>query len=496
MSLSEFLDSPWKKSHDGYAGAVFGVRPAPEFATSEVVVASLYRACGFEGYTESEVPKAGRDFDKTTKATKSSKDEPGQIKLDTWRTVLHSVLESPKRKNQSSKRFLQLCPVVPDVALYSGSPRLAGSSWNPGALVQRMIVMGCDSRDAAEGLWQRLFDALSISESDDLWARWLNDEFHRRKDNTNQWKKAPLQLHDIDFPDAEKLKLRYPAQQFVRDLDAVIAAKGRMTRRQWISILEAVLRLGSAMHVIWLCSVNGKLWARAKDILNGGSAAPTIEEISESYISGERRYLAYGNAATAFVKQYASDYLVARIGLNLVLWILEDLKIEVPTLRSCVDIRVFFELLVKHRERIVNEKLWARYSNLTESEAKTISCRKGVGSNIEEFINHTLRKRETAADNLRGYDQGYILKKRGQAESGALTVSLGPVAVLALVHSCLKEAAGPRSVRKLCDHIAAYGIDVDLDDVANSELGKNLRMLGLVLDSPDAESGMLLVPPF
>ncbi len=356
--------------------------------------------------------------------------------------------------------------------------------------------MGCDSRDAAEGLWQRLFDALSISESDDLWARWLNDEFHRRKDNTNQWKKAPLQLHDIDFPDAEKLKLRYPAQQFVRDLDAVIAAKGRMTRRQWISILEAVLRLGSAMHVIWLCSVNGKLWARAKDILNGGSAAPTIEEISESYISGERRYLAYGNAATAFVKQYASDYLVARIGLNLVLWILEDLKIEVPTLRSCVDIRVFFELLVKHRERIVNEKLWARYSNLTESEAKTISCRKGVGSNIEEFINHTLRKRETAADNLRGYDQGYILKKRGQAESGALTVSLGPVAVLALVHSCLKEAAGPRSVRKLCDHIAAYGIDVDLDDVANSELGKNLRMLGLVLDSPDAESGMLLVPPF
>jgi hypothetical protein len=27
-------------------------------------------------------------------------------------------------------------------------------------------------------------------------------------------------------------------------------------------------------------------------------------------------------------------------------------------------------------------------------------------------------------------------------------------------------------------------------------LGRNLRMLGLILDSPDAESGMLLVPPF
>jgi hypothetical protein len=44
--------------------------------------------------------------------------------------------------------------------------------------------------------------------------------------------------------------------------------------------------------------------------------------------------------------------------------------------------------------------------------------------------------------------------------------------------------------------LARYGLDVDRDDVSKSELGRRLRMLGLVLDSPDAESGMLLVPPF
>jgi hypothetical protein len=51
-------------------------------------------------------------------------------------------------------------------------------------------------------------------------------------------------------------------------------------------------------------------------------------------------------------------------------------------------------------------------------------------------------------------------------------------------------------VQRLCQHLGFYGIDVDRDDIAKSDLGRKLRMLGLVLDSPDAESGMLLVPPF
>jgi hypothetical protein len=51
-------------------------------------------------------------------------------------------------------------------------------------------------------------------------------------------------------------------------------------------------------------------------------------------------------------------------------------------------------------------------------------------------------------------------------------------------------------VRRLSQHLAAYGATVDHRDIATNDLGHQLRMLGLVLDSPDAESGMLLVPPF
>lgn len=44
MSIAEYLVDPWKKSHKAYSYSAFGIRPAPEFATSEVVVSSLYRA--------------------------------------------------------------------------------------------------------------------------------------------------------------------------------------------------------------------------------------------------------------------------------------------------------------------------------------------------------------------------------------------------------------------------------------------------------------------
>ena len=102
----------------------------------------------------------------------------------------------------------------------------------------------------------------------------------------------------------------------------------------------------------------------------------------------------------------------------------------------------------------------------------------------------------TADAALRGYDQGYQLRKKADYPSAPWIVSLGPVALLAFTHCCLLEAASPRSVTRLCEHLGRYGVDIDRDDIAESEIGMRLRTLGLILDSPDAESGMLLVPPF
>jgi len=125
-----------------------------------------------------------------------------------------------------------------------------------------------------------------------------------------------------------------------------------------------------------------------------------------------------------------------------------------------------------------------------------LNCKKGIGANILEFSRHALGQRQTASQLLRGYDQGYVLKKRGSSPSSPWIVALGPVSILALVHCSLAGMRGPRSIHRLEQHLAAYGVVIDRHDIARNDLGMQLRMLGLVLDSPDAESGMLLLPPF
>lgn len=41
-----------------------------------------------------------------------------------------------------------------------------------------------------------------------------------------------------------------------------------------------------------------------------------------------------------------------------------------------------------------------------------------------------------------------------------------------------------------------YGINISSDSIQNKELGQQLRLQGLLLDSPDAESSMQILPPF
>ena len=493
MSLDDFLASPWKYSHGAYEESAFNIRPAPEFATAEVVLAATYRSSGFSGHAESGVPATGRQFDRLTSAG-GRREWRGTISQDSWRMVLHGALESPKQPKQSSKRFLQLCPMVPDAALYSGSARLAGNSWHPGMLVQRAVRLGGDTGRAADDLWARLHQALSVEASDDVWARWLQQEFVRWRGPSMEWKPTALQ-GESGLPDEDRKELRAPAVQFFKDLTAIVNAKPLMTRRQWISLLEAVMRLGAVSHVLWLCDVNDQLWRIARRVLDG-APPPSAADVLKLIANRPCDYLAYGRPGPPVIREFASRYLQSRLGMNLLLWRLGSIGEPTPKLKSTHDYVGLFRKVAQHRVSLGASGFGSDLRGLEDRESRTVGCTKGIGSNLVEFGRHTLGQRQTLEPGLRGYDQGYALKKKGDYSSAPWVASLGPVALLAFVHCCLAEVAGPRSVRRLCEHLSWYGLQVDMDNVAKGDLGRDLRMLGLILDSPDAEGGMLLMPPF
>lgn len=493
MSLEEFRADPWGNSHAAYGKrAFFHIVPAPEFATGEVIVSSLYRACGL-GLEEPKVPATGKEFAKASQMPKLHDASGSNVDLETWRVVINAVLESPKQKGQSSRRFLQMFPIVPDVALYSGSARLSGNSWNPGNLIRRMVAFGCKDELGSAATWDRLFNALGVDDNDDIWARWLQDEFRLRRRSAPAWSVKPWSPI-VSLPTQDKDRLVFPAQQFVRDLEGIILAKPYMTRRQWVSLLEAVVRLGSVAHVLWLCEVNHRVWLAIQGALTGDDSAITGVKIA----SCDTSFLTYGKPASSLMRDYASRYLIARLGINAVLWQLEELGKPVNSIDSLAELDNLVRGVRKERASLLEAGIMHTVLELREGEknARAIACKQGIGSNLVQFGLYVLGQRQASDETMRGFDQGYILRKNGDYASAKWIVSMGPVSILALVHCCLRDAAGPRSIQKLCQHLGLYGIGIHRDDVTASDLGRKLRTLGLVLDSPDAESGMLLIPPF
>jgi hypothetical protein len=497
MALQDFLGDPWKKSHPQFNGAIFNMYRSPEFSTGEVILSSLYRASGFAGVSERHVKRLGDELSKA--ADKAKKKDPGanEIQPDTWRTVLDRVIQSPKVAQQSSKRFMSLSPVVPDIAMYSGAARLTGNPWNPGQLIQRIVQMGGQQAGDEVHAWASLHEALGVGASDDIWARWLQAAFEKRRIGSGSWGPAGLGTLE-EFPHGDRALFMFPAKQFLTDLKGIVAAKPMMTRRQWTSLLEALLRIGSVSHVLWLCDVNDRLWNAARKLVEEESAQVPADraEAARNLMAVRKRMLPYGNPALPVLRDYVSKYLSARLGLNLLFWQLDELNVPVAPLTSIDGIVEFLREVKTHRAALSNAGLIRSYHELNERETRTITCKKGIGSNMMEFCQYTLGQRQTLDEALRGYDQGYFLRKRGTARNAPWHLALGPAAVLAMAHCCLHEVSGPRSVQRLAMHLACYGIEFDLHGLNDSDLGRQLRMLGLVLDSPDAESGMLLVPPF
>jgi hypothetical protein len=497
MALQDFIGDPWKKSHPLFNSAIFNMYRSPEFSTGEVILSSLYRASGFESVSERSVKTLGDELSKAADKAKKKAASANDIQPDTWRTVLDRVIQSPKVAQQSSKRFMSLSPVVPDIAMYSGAARLSGNPWNPGELIQRIVQMGGQAAGDETRVWSLLHEALGVSENDDIWARWLQGAFEKRRIGSGSW--APVEIRQLDvFPYEDRGLFMFPARQFSKDLEGIISAKRMMTRRQWTSLLEALLRIGTVSHVLWLCDVNDRIWNCVRQLVEHEEANPPRDrnEVASILFSVKKRMLPYGNPAIPVLRDYVSKYLSSRLGLNLTFWHLEEMRVSVGPLNSLDGVLAFLRSVKANRKALANAELIHSYHELNEHETRTITCRKGIGSNMMEFCQYTLGQRQTLDEALRGYDQGYFLKKRGSARNSPWLLALGPAAVLSMAHCCLHEVSGPRSVQRLAMHLACYGIEFDLHGLNDSDLGRQLRMLGLVLDSPDAESGMLLVPPF
>ncbi len=501
MTVAGFIGDPWKddRTHSAYSGSFLHMRPAPEYATGEVVVASCYRNFVFPGLiSEGKVPQYGRDLDKRLRKASAKPANAGHLRASDLSAVIDGPLRSPKQPNQTAKRFLQITPVVPDAAIYSLSARLTHNSWNPGLLIMRMIGYGSTSSEQFARQASELRDALSIDSSDELWARFFQSELA-------EWRPREVHLDDASagtLPEEVPAVRNWrqspssiPASQFVADLHRIIELKPQLTRRQWITFVESLLRLAAASHLFWVCQMNQRVLALAWDVLDSESAPRA--DLIHAELSKTASIWRYNQGAARTIRHFAREFVIGRAGINLLLWHCDE--VGIPTDHSLDNNATIAQLLCnlhRSRDRFPRETFRRNLEEVLDADPRVTACKRGISSNVAEFLRHVLGQRQTTEAGLDSYDQGYYLRKRGEYASAPWHVSFGPVATIMMVHCSVAGALGAQTVADFCAHLERYGFDITSQDVVSSELGASLRSLGLVLDSPDAEGGMVLVSPF
>ena len=134
-------------------------------------------------------------------------------------------------------------------------------------------------------------------------------------------------------------------------------------------------------------------------------------------------------------------------------------------------------------------EVWKLFDDNEELRALA-KCKSGYTKNLFEFARHSLGQIKAKDPAERCYDLSYLLAYAGDRKP--LPVAPGPDMLVMLVHACC--AANPFIPVSLGDfkrYLGEYGLHVPAGELIDGNTGRDLAMLGLVVDSPDAAGGRL-----
>lgn len=486
---------------ENYRNSIFDLGISPEYNIGEVSLAALYRQVGWKKvengkgsrFSEAKVNEEAKVF--FNELSKGRHKNGDLLSFKDWKQVVELSLTTPKMTSQAKSKYPILYPYVPDCTLYSSAARLRGQPWNPGNLIEKILLLGSGSQDRANELWEKLFTALSSKEDnnqEDFLARLITRQFNQRRPEGIKWELNPLS-QQVNLIDGEVIQ-NSPAAIFVQDLEKIIALKYQLTRRQWLSILESNIRISCAAHILWICNLNSLVWSFFKSSL-------LLEEIEEEDLFQKLKIEASAlwkveEKAVPLIKEQVQKYIRSQISIN---FLLKRLLKENENI-SLNNVSDIFKIGKIIQERIKDgqwkKSILSEIHEVSESNTRLLNCKGGISKNIFEFLRYSLGQKQTADPHKKNHDQAYWLRKKGDYSSAPWIVDLGPASILTMVYCCSYGHDQNRTIIDLLEHLGRYGIIINQKDLESSNLFNTLSTLQVVSDSPDAEGGMVILNPF
>jgi hypothetical protein len=504
--LPAYLADPTGKVHPAYQRSALAPA-APEYAVGDVLLGSAYRTLVLkvrDTYVQSKYREGM--VERIVAATGGDAPRP-ELAGEAWTQILGGPggLASPRLKQ--GKGDQRLIPIVPELARYTGVMGTAAERrWQPGNLLVSALWSGEGPANAAE-LMTAFGSALAVGEDDDYLARYAEETLKKARHPDELGLTAPLPDTEPDAPLWRTPRERPygPAERFTADLRRVIELKPTMTRRQWTLLLEAHLRLGLSMYVLWLCHVNAAVWALVRRALAGATISET--ELVEALWASPRAHalLQVATDPDPAINSLLYAYAEARLGINLVLHAVgapDAPKLgkdpsggHAPTALAAILSQVTAErdsVQEAIRTAAGVNSVDAAVATLVDAQRDLVLAKRGTTTNnMGEFVLYVMTQLSTHEPDERAFDQGYLA---AYVSPRKRLVRLSPIMLVLLVH--LTQASigeVPATIADLQQHASEYGLEVTGSELRSGATAAAMDQQGLAVDSPDAGGGRLLV---
>lgn len=504
----------------------FGISYAVEYLTSEALMSSLYRSVGMSGFSDKFIALNGIDVTKMLEGADRPDFTPFDI--DDVRRILQDIIISPQDGGKDHSTFkgqLFLAPIIPYVAYFSNPVRLSakpngasGNAWNAPEFIKIMVSSASHDNDDMKNLWDTIFKALSVEQpgKEDSFAILLDQMFSKiasslkdglqdGNDRIPAWMKSceTCSKMIISPEDRKLLAESTPFETIRTSLYTTMSMKPMFSRWQWLTMVDAALRLSVTSYMVWLLNMHNVMRLLIYDVFimrNLDAKSLSKEQFAyycKAHIDKSDRFGYYEPVSSVYnkmISRYAADMQFIGFFLSYVQskgfffyqndW--SDIQSLINTFKR-IDESDIFDSDGIAEFNALHEEMCARPSSpLLVSSSR----RKHLG----EFFKLIYRKSVVASksDFIR-YDQSYMSCKRGSYKSAPYIIDLGSVACF-VVASCAANGKSVYSYKKFEKFMRDFSIDIG--ESCKARVQEKLKGLGLTLDSPDAEDGLMVVNPF
>lgn len=435
--------------------------------------------------------------------------------------LLNGSLNIPKGASKNKEQYL-ISPLIPEIASFGGNMR-RGSSWNSGGYILQIIANSSRDKEQFLSVIKDLFNSLSAnSKNNDLiWTEFLKQEFKAVGISLSKAVNRPIETDVKNFEDVKESlvtdvwnkikKSVYHESTFsktvIEDLKSLcqIESQNKVTRQQWIGLLESYFRLLIFNHSINTLNQSRSYFSILlkildSDRLNEMSEVCYYDFINASPIqnSNTNRLLNISSRSSDYVNDNIHMYCLYN---HFIYHLFEEFDIEYFTKETSkekiIETSNFLLGELKTSGRL--RSFYSEYRRENEHLINKISVKSDRQlAQISECLIYISQKKVLPKD-LKSYipDVNYLFSRRKGVIGNPYMFDLGSGTISLLTALIFKKKTDVNFLSGL-DYIAAlldYNIELSITDISSGNIKNIMQSLGIIIDSPDTEGGVLIVKP-